>query len=334
MNTRSRSVLVNPATPVRSRAAASLIMRLGVAVLLLGVLPLGVSGCARPSVSRLSPEARAEVVAIGREIDATALTTGVTTEVGSVEDIVVPAPGMGPGASGVPCRVYRPLGPAAMGTVVFVHGGAWVAGSVRSHDNMARLLCAAAHTNVVSVEYTRTPDAMYPTQLNEVRSVIRWLTLGSPYDAPLAICGDSAGGNMAAVLAREAPPGRFAIAVLINPVVDLTLSTLKDPEVRGFSQMMVNAYLPTNTDATDPGVSPLLSAVPPHHPPTFIAIGDTDVWRAEQDLYAEKLRAADVKLEVFRAPTGHLGPDGAAATPTAIPTLTAAAEAIKAAFGG
>jgi acetyl esterase len=179
---------------------------------------------------------------------------------------------------------------------------------------------------------------MYPTQLDEIRSVIRWLNReGSSAGLaarPLAVCGDSAGGNMSAVIARESSPNSIALAVLINPVVDMTLTTVKDPELRGFSEMMVNAYVPKYTDPSDPSLSPLLSKVPHSHPPTFIAIGDTDPWRAEQDLYAEKLKVAGVKLEVFRAPTGHLGPDGAAASPIAIPTLTAAAMAIKAAFGG
>jgi acetyl esterase len=139
---------------------------------------------------------------------------------------------------------------------------------------------------------------------------------------------------MSAVIARESASNSIALAVLINPVVDMTLSTIKDPEVRGFSEMMANAYLPKDADASHPSLSPLLSDVPANHPPTFIAIADSDAWRAEQDLYAEKLKAAGVKLEIFRAPTGHLGPDGAVANPNAVPTLTAAGLAIKAAFGG
>jgi acetyl esterase/lipase len=98
--------------------------------------------------------------------------------------------------------------------------------------------------------------------------------------------------------------------------------------------MIVKAYVPEGIDLKDPGLSPLLHDVPASHPPTFIAIGDSDAWRAEQDLYAKKLRVAGVKVEVFRAPTGHLGPHGAAASALAIPTLTAAGQAIKSAFGG
>jgi acetyl esterase len=295
------------------------------------------SGCANPPVSRLSPAEREEVIAIGKGIDASILAStlpdGLKSEVGAIEDIVVPS------ASGsIACRIYRPSKQASLGTVLFVHGGAWVAGSVDSHDNMARLLCSTSQANVVSIEYSRAPDAMYPTQLDEIRSVIRWLNReGSSAGLaarPLAVCGDSAGGNMSAVIARESASNSIALAVLINPVVDMTLSTIKDPEVRGFSEMMANAYLPKDADASHPSLSPLLSDVPANHPPTFIAIADSDAWRAEQDLYAEKLKAAGVKLEIFRAPTGHLGPDGAVANPNAVPTLTAAGLAIKAAFGG
>jgi acetyl esterase len=231
-------------------------------------------------------------------------------------------------------RIYRPLKPASRGTVLFIHGGAFIAGSIQSHDNMARLICSTSEANVVAVEYTRAPAAMHPAQLDQVRAVLRWLSRDGQKEGlqpqPLAVCGDSAGGNMAAVIARESQ--KMALAVLINPVVDATLATIKDPEVRLFSEMMIKAYVPKDTDLQDPSLSPLLSEVPRSHPATFMAIGDSDPWRAEQDRYAEKLKKAGVRVEVFRAPTGHLGPDGALATTLAVPTLTAAGRAIKVAF--
>ena len=119
---------------------------------------------------------------------------------------------------------------------------------------------------------------------------------------------------------------------LINPVVDLTLAHVSDAETRGFSELMVKAYVPAGVDPAEPSLSPLLAEVPPSHPPTFIAIGESDPWRPEQELYAEKLSAAQIDLEIYRAPTSHLGPDGAAATPLALPTLTATALAIRDAF--
>lgn len=310
------------------------------------LLPLFATGCAHAPVSRLSAEEREMVLAMGQGIDASTPPDGIRSEVGAVLDLIVPGP-----SGGIPCRLYRPANPAdaanptspdgpaetaARGTVLLVHGGAWVAGSVDFHDNMARLICSTSQANVLSVEYSRTPDALYPTQLREIRAVLRWLNRKGQgaglAPRPLALCGDSAGGNLCAVLARESAAGSIALAVLINPVVDLTLAHVSDPEVRGFSELMLKAYVPAGIDFAEPDLSPLLSPVPKSHPPTFLAIGDSDPWRAEQDLYAEKLAAAGVPLQVFRAPTGHLGPDGAAATPLALPTLTNAAEAIRTAF--
>ncbi len=294
---------------------------------------LVLAGCSSEPVSRLSPEERQQVIAMGQEIDSSMLPAGVRTEVGSVKDVRVPW------ASGtVLCRVYRPVKPASAGTVLLVHGGAWIAGSVDSHDNMARLICSVSQANVVSVDYSRSPGAMYPTQLEQIRAVLGWVGGEGRREGlasrPLAICGDSAGGNMSAVISREYGSNAVALAVLINPVVDTSLRTIKDPEVRGFSEIMLKAYVPQNVDVSGPRIAPLLHPVPEDHPPTFIAIGDTDPWRAEQDLYAEMLRVAGVKVQVFRAATGHLGPDGAAASPVAVPTLKAAAQAIAAAFAG
>jgi len=291
---------------------------------------LALTGVAQQPQSRLSTQERQQVEAIGKSIDASMVSGGTTTEVGSVKDVVLPA-----SDGSVSVRIYKPVKAASRGTVLFIHGGAFIGGSVQSHDNMARLICSTSEANVVSVEYTRPPAAMHPTQLNQVRSVMEWLGREGKKEGlsaqPLAVCGDSAGGNMSAVLARESKAVTFA--ALINPVIDLTAATVTDQEVRFFTDLMVKAYVPKETDLKDPSLSPLLSDVPKGHPATFIAIGDKDPWRAEQDLYAEKLKKAGVSVEVFRSATGHLGPDGALATKTATSTLIAAGKAIKSAFG-
>lgn len=291
---------------------------------------LSLTGVAQEPQSRLTAQERSQVVAIGKQIDGSMVTGGTKTEVGSVKDVVLPA-----SDGSVSVRIYRPVKAASRGTVLFIHGGAFIGGSVQSHDNMARLICSTSEANVVSVEYTRPPAAMHPTQLNQVRTVLGWLGREGKKEGlsaqPLAVCGDSAGGNMSAVLARESK--EVTLAALINPVVDATHATVTDPEVSFFTELMVKAYVPKETDVKDPSLSPLLSDVPKGHPATFIAIGDTDPWRAEQDLYAEKLKKAGVSVEVFRSPNGHLGPDGALATKVGIPTLTAAGQAIKSAFG-
>lgn len=310
-----------------------------VRLLLAVTLPVAfLAGCAQVPVSRLSAPEREQVLGLRQTIDGAIAETAETAQAampaaqtGTTEDITVPGP-----AGPIRCRIYRPAQSAAPGTILFIHGGAWIAGSIDSHDPMARAICAATGVNLISVDYSRAPEAMFPSQLEELRSVRRWIAREGARSglsaSPLALCGDSAGGNMAAVLAREAANGSVALVALINPVVDMTFASVQDAETRFFSELMIKSYVPAGVDVRDPALSPLLSAVPAMHPATFIAIGDQDPWRAEQDQYALKLRAAGVRVEVFRSATGHLGPEGAAATENAMPTIRAVGEAIKRAF--
>ncbi|MCX5690826.1 MAG: alpha/beta hydrolase [Planctomycetota bacterium] len=302
-----------------------------VAVISLAAL---LGGCASTPVSQLTPQERAAAVEIAQSIDAAKFPDAIVTPVASTQDVKVPA-----GHGTVNCRIYHPLHNERRGTVVLIHGGAFVGGSVDYHDNMARAICNAAQAGVISIDYSRAPDAMFPMQLDQIHAVIDWLK--TPQAARLgldghtvALCGDSAGGNLAAVVAREwkTADGSLALVALINPVVDATGSTIKDQETLGFTQLMAKAYLPAGVAPTSPRVSPLLHPVPPRHAATFIAIGDEDPWRAEQEQYAAKLRTAGVKVEVLHAKTGHLGPDGSQATPLAMPILTEAGKAIRTAF--
>ena len=171
------------------------------------------------SASRLSPAERERVIAVAKDINADILPNGLKSEVGIVRDIVVSC-----SSGNIACRVYDPPQSASLGTVLLIHGGAWIAGSIDFHDNMARLLCSISQAHVVLIEYSCAPDAMYPTQLEEIRSVIRWLNSAGPIAGlqprPLAVCGDSAGGNMAAVIARESPANSIALVAIINPIVD------------------------------------------------------------------------------------------------------------------
>lgn len=139
-------------------------------------------------------------VALLREgMETMAATVPVTTEVADVHDV---------DADGVGVRVYRPAADGPLPLVLLVHGGGFVLGSPATHDGLARRLAAGADVVVVSVDYRLAPEAPFPAALDDCWTALRWAVahadeLGAD-PARVAVAGDSAGGNLAAVLALEA----------------------------------------------------------------------------------------------------------------------------------
>jgi len=131
-------------------------------------------------------------------------------------------------AGGTRARLYRPAGNTRFGLTVFFHGGGWVLGSMDTHDAAVRALVQASGHSVLSVDYRLAPEDPFPAGLTDAISVTRWAQqhageFGCDPDR-LAVMGDSAGGNLAAVVAQLAPvPLRFQ--VLVYPVMDMAMDT-------------------------------------------------------------------------------------------------------------
>src|SRR5215472_7086909 len=112
-----------------------------------------------------------------------------------------------PGAEGpLRARVYRPQGTGPFPVIAFFHGGGWVIGDLDTHDNMARHICRGASAVVVSADYRLAPEHPFPAAAEDAVAVARWIAshqgeLGG--DGRLAVAGDSAGGNLAAVVAQQ-----------------------------------------------------------------------------------------------------------------------------------
>ena len=149
------------------------------------------------------------------------------TPVASTRDISIPGP-----AGPMKARIYRPETTSdpsePMPTVVFIHGGGFVLGSVETHDNQARGICRATHSVVLSVDYRLAPETPWPGAVEDAYAALRWAAdnLGELGQDPtrLAVAGDSAGGNLAAVvalLARDQGP-ELCAQMLIYPVVDFS----------------------------------------------------------------------------------------------------------------
>jgi acetyl esterase len=214
-----------------------------------------------------------------------------------VEDVDIPARG-GP----VRTRIYRPGG-APKGIVIFLHGGGWVLGAIEDFDTYARSLAELSGCAVVLPDYRLAPEAPFPAGLEDCEDVLRWVaahrgTLAGPA-SPLVIAGDSAGGNLATVVARrmrdEAP---LALQVLYYPVTgcDFTTRSYRRhgeglPLKRRDMEWFFGLYAPAESWASE-DISPIASRDLSGLPPAIIVTAEYDVLADEGAAYADRLRAA------------------------------------------
>lgn len=210
-------------------------------------------------------------------------------------------------AGGVGARLYRPSGEPGLGLLVFLHGGGWVIGDLESHDETCRALARGSGQAVLSVDYRLAPEHPFPTALVDSLSATRWAhahadELGCDADR-LAIGGDSAGGNLAAVVAQLAPvPLRYQL--LVYPVTDARMSHPSYAEnAEGYfltassMRWFLDHYLSGGEGSPDdPRVSPLLAPAEAlaASPPTLVITAGFDPLRDEGRAYAEALDAAGV----------------------------------------
>jgi acetyl esterase len=192
-------------------------------------------------------------------------------------------------AAGIPVRHYRPEG--ARGTVAYFHGGGWVVGNLGSVDAVCRALALASGATVASVDYRLAPEHPFPTAVEDALAATR--ALGAD-----VVAGDSAGGNLAAVVARH--ERSLKLQLLIYPVTDAGLNT---PSYREFAdgfgltaagmKRFWELYL-DGADGTDPDASPLRATDLAGVAPAYVLLADHDVLHDEGDGYAARLDRATV----------------------------------------
>jgi acetyl esterase len=200
--------------------------------------------------------------------------------------------------AGVPVRAYRPDG--ARGTVAYFHGGGWVLGNLESVDAVCRALANAAGATVVSVDYRLAPEHRYPAALEDALAVTRALR-----DRPLAVAGDSAGGNLAAIVARHLKDD-LAAQMLVYPVTDAGVNTPSFAEFAdGFGltaagmRRFWEIYL-DGADGLQGDASPLRAGDLHGLPPAYVLTAGCDVLRDEGEAYARALRDAGVAVTLRR----------------------------------
>jgi acetyl esterase/lipase len=227
---------------------------------------------------------------------------------GEMRDIWVPGPG-----HDVRVRLYRPATAGPHPLLVGVHGGSWVRITIDLMDGYYQTLANKTGCAIAGVDYTLSPEAQFPTALEESYAVAMWAQsardeLGCRPDR-LGIMGESSGGNMAAALAlmaRDRGELHFTSQVLVLPVLDVHFQTESWDELgsdyllpREQLEWAVEQYAP-GVDRDNPLLSPLLADDLSGLPPTLIVTGEFDPLRDEGERYAERLRDAGVEVDSCR----------------------------------
>lgn len=238
------------------------------------------------------------------------LVSGNPIEPVLTRDVAVPAPHGELGAT-----LYTPEGVGAgSGMLVFYHGGGWVVGNRQSHDNTARFLAKYAGVRVLSVEYRLAPEHPFPAAQEDALTAFDFAyEKAGDFGADphrIAVGGDSAGGNLAAVTAqvttrRDGPVPAFQL--LLYPAVDATRRRRsRDLFADGFfltdehMDWFIGHYAPDGVDRSDPALSPLLAEDVSGLPPAYIATAGFDPLRDEAEAYAARLADAGVPVALSR----------------------------------
>jgi len=222
----------------------------------------------------------------------------------SITDRTIPGP-----AGEIPVRIYRPS-EGTLPVVVFFHGGGWVIGDLESHDHCCRVIASKAECVVVAVDYRLAPEAKFPAAIDDAWSATEWVVANAAelgIDASrLAVAGDSAGGNLAAVVAnisRDHEHVEVIHQVLIYPVTDGACDRPSMSEnaegyflTRGAMDWFHGHYANAESDIIDERYSPILADLG-GAPSAVVVTAEFDPLRDQGNDYAAKLVASGVEVD-------------------------------------
>ena len=237
------------------------------------------------------------------------MTAGPAAPLPAVRDLSIPGPG-----GVIKARLYRPSVDGVLAGLVFFHGGGWVIGDLDSHDDLCRDLAAQAGCAVLAVDYRLAPEHRFPAAADDAIAATRWASANATefgIDAKrLAVGGDSAGGNLAAISALAARDSGIPLAaqLLIYPVTDMAHLEGESYAACGEGYGLTagamvwfrDHYLADAATARDWRVSPLLTTDLGRLPPALVVTAEFDVLRSEGEAYAKRLADAGVPTELAR----------------------------------
>ena len=240
-----------------------------------------------------------------------------TAALGPFPDVAAVADHRVPVAGGeITVRAYSPGGRGPHPALVYYHGGGWVIGDLYTHDGLCRSLTNAARCAVLSVDYRLAPESKYPVPVEDSYAALLWIVANADRlgidRRRIAVGGDSAGGNLATVMAllsRDRGGPRLAHQVLIYPVTDHDLDTRSYREnatgyvlTREGMRWFWSHYLAREAQGREPYASPLRASSLAGLPPALVITAEYDPLCDEGEAYAARLRDAGVPVTLTRYP--------------------------------
>ena len=232
---------------------------------------------------------------------------GEPESIARIENRTVPGP-----AGQIPVRIYTPVGTAPFPVLVYFHGGGWVIGNLDTHDGICRSLANRVGCLVVSVDYRLAPEHRFPAAPEDCYAATRWLaehagSLGGD-KGRIAVGGDSAGGNLAAVvalMARDRGGPKLAFQLLVYPATDTDFETRSYREnsegyflTRADMVWFWNHYAPRDEDRRNPYAAPLRAASLRGLPPALVITAEFDPLCDDGNAYAARLREDGVPVRL------------------------------------